>query len=75
MLLCRLGSEEGTRFATNTRLVGQKMLCKCKKKHVQLRGRHPVSKIPGTAVAQPYPKGGLPSCGIWFVAEDRMDRL
>ena len=56
---CRFGTawRKGTRFATNTRLARQRMMCTCKKKHVQLRGWHPVCRIPWTAVAQPYPRG------------------
>lgn len=56
---CRFGTpwRKGTRFATNTRLAGVRMMCKCKKPHIQLRGMHPHKKIPWTLVAQPYPKG------------------
>jgi hypothetical protein len=38
-------------------LAGVRMMCKCKKPHIQLRGMHPHKKIPWTLVAQPYPKG------------------
>jgi len=56
---CRFGTawRKGTRVATNTRLAGVRMMCTCKKPHVQLRGGHPTKKIPWTAVAQPYPWG------------------
>ena len=33
------------------------MMCKCKRNHQQLRGMHPVKKVPWTLVAQPYPRG------------------
>lgn len=56
---CRFGTawKKATRVATNTRLAGVRMMCTCKKPHVQLRGGHPTKKIPWTAVAQPYPRG------------------
>ena len=56
---CRFGTpwRKATRIATNTRLGGVRMMCRCNKPHVQLRGNHPVRKIPWTLVAQPYPTG------------------
>ena len=56
---CRFGTlwKKPTRIATSTKLRGVRMMCKCKKNHVQLRGMHPVRKIPMTQVAQPYPLG------------------
>lgn len=56
---CRFGTawRKATRAATNTRLKGVRMMCTCRKPHLQLRGMHPVRKIPWTLVAQPYPRG------------------
>ena len=56
---CRFGTawRKATRAATNTRLKGVRMMCTCKKPHIQLRGMHPMKKIPWTLVAQPYPRG------------------
>ena len=56
---CRFGTawRKATRAATNTRLKGVRMMCTCRKPHLQLRGMHPVRRIPWTLVAQPYPRG------------------
>eukprot|EP00435_Cladocopium_sp_Y103_P038687 s964_g10.t1 len=56
---CRFGTpwRKATRFATNTRLSGCRMMCTCKQQHQRLRGGHPTRKIPWTLVAQPYPRG------------------
>ena len=56
---CRFGTpwRKATRVATNTRLAGVRMMCKCSKPHVVLRGNHPTRRIPMTLVAQPYPTG------------------
>eukprot|EP00438_Fugacium_kawagutii_P023162 Skav227287 [mRNA] locus=scaffold4822:20112:21572:+ [translate_table: standard] len=59
LCFCRFGIpwRKATRIATNTRLAGVRMMCRCKRRHVQLRGMHPLKKIPWTLVAQPYPTG------------------
>ena len=57
---CRFGTawRKRTRVATNVpKLKGLRMMCTCRKAHVQLRGQHPTRKIPWTLVAQPYPRG------------------
>lgn len=56
---CRFGTpwRKGTRIATNTRLGGVRMMCRCTRSHQQLRGMHPSKKVPWTLVAQPYPRG------------------
>ncbi len=33
------------------------MWCTCQRSHIQLRGAHPLRKIPWTLVAEPYPRG------------------
>ena len=38
-------------------LLGIRILCQCKKPHIQLRGTHPIFRKPWTAVAEPYPRG------------------
>lgn len=56
---CRHGTgwRKRTRVATSLpSLRGLRMLCKCKKKHQQLRGMHPTLRIPWTKVAEPYPR-------------------
>ena len=59
LTFCRFGTpwKKATRIATNTRLMGARMMCCCKREHVRLRGQHPTKKIPWTLVAQPYPTG------------------
>ena len=59
LCFCRCGTpwQKATRVATNTRLAGVRMMCKCKRPHQRLRGEHPTLKKPWTAVAQPYPRG------------------
>lgn len=59
LCFCRFGTpwQKATRVATNTRLAGVRMMCKCKRPHQRLRGGHPILKKPWTAVAQPYPRG------------------
>ena len=59
LCFCRFGTpwQKATRVATNTRLAGVRMMCKCKRPHQRLRGGHPTLKKPWTAVAQPYPRG------------------
>eukprot|EP00435_Cladocopium_sp_Y103_P068061 s363_g31.t1 len=57
---CRFGTpwRKRTRVCNNIPgLQGLRMMCCCEKNHVQLRGQHPVLKIPWTSVAQPYPRG------------------
>ncbi len=56
---CRFGTswKKPTRVATNSVLAGRRMWCSCAQKHQQLRGTHPIRKIPWTLVAQPYPRG------------------
>ena len=56
---CRFGTpwRKRTRVGTNVpQLMGLRMLCKCQKPHLQLRGQHPTLKKPWTLVAQPYPR-------------------
>lgn len=53
---CRFGTpwRKRTRVATNVLpLGGLRLLCRCKKSHLRLRGQHPVLHIPWTLVAQP----------------------
>lgn len=57
---CRFGTpwRKRTRVATNVpKLMGLRMMCRCKGPHVPLRGQHPTRRIPWTLVAQPYPRG------------------
>lgn len=56
---CRFGTgwKKPTRIATNTALKGLTMWCKCRSRHLVLRGMHPTKRIPWTLVAQPYPRG------------------
>jgi len=56
---CRFGTpwRKATRFGTNSKLAGVRMMCTCRKRHVRLRGTRPTKKIPWTLVAQPYPRG------------------
>ena len=81
---CRFGTpwRKRTRVATSLpRLMGLRMLCKCKKKHQQLRGQHPTLRIPWTLVAQPYPRGfcqiiasaALDACGWATTRTGRFD--
>ena len=60
LCFCRFHTpwKKATKIATNTALAGLRMMCRCgERKHVQLRGTHPVKRIPWTLVAQPYPRG------------------
>lgn len=56
---CRFGAawKKPTRIATNCCLRGRSMWCNCGQRHTQLRGNHPIRKIPWTLVAEPYPRG------------------
>ena len=56
---CRFGAawKKPTRIATNCCLKGRSMWCTCRQRHLQLRGNHPLRKIPWTLVAEPYPRG------------------
>lgn len=56
---CRFGTpwRKRTRFRTSSHLAGQTLLCKCRRKHVVLRGRCKARKANMTKIAEPYPKG------------------
>ena len=55
---CRYGTpwRKRTRFRCNLREVGQRVLCRCSRPHVVLRGRCKEKKINFTKLAEPYPR-------------------
>ena len=55
---CRYGTawRKRTRFRTSTSIQGQKVFCKCGRKHVQLRGRCAARGCNFTKLAEPYPR-------------------
>lgn len=60
---CRFGTpwRKGTRFATNLKaLRGLRMMCRCRRGHLQLRGQSPHGR-PWTQIAEPYPR---PLCDL-----------
>ena len=59
LCFCRFGTawKKPTRIATNSKLRGCKMWCRCVKPHIQLRGMHPTRRVAWTHVAEPYPRG------------------
>ena len=64
---CRWGTawRKRTRFRTNSHIKGQSTFCRCKCKHVVLRGRCPDRKMNFTKLAESYPRKlchGLAAC-------------
>lgn len=55
---CRFGTawRKRTRFRTNCHLAHQKVLCRCNKPHVVLRGRCKLRKKKFTKIAESYPR-------------------
>lgn len=55
---CRWGTawRKRTRFRTNSHIMGQATFCRCKNKHVVLRGRCRERKINFTKLAESYPR-------------------
>jgi len=67
--MCRFGTRwrKRTRVASNIpKLRGLRMLCNCPvgRKHLPLRGQHPVKGVPWTRVAQSYPRGFSKLIGV-----------
>ena len=55
---CRFGTpwRKRTKFKTNLHIGGQRVLCKCSKPHIKLRGRCKEKGCNYTQLAEPYPK-------------------
>ena len=79
---CRFGTawRKATRFATNIRgLMGLRMMCRCAKRHLVLRGQSPYGGKPWTLIAEPYPRGlcellaKATACAVGWYRNRRLD--
>ena len=71
---CRYGTawRKRTRFRTSLNIRGQKVLCACKRKHLQLRGRCAAKGCNYTKLAEPYPRSLCRILALALVGEAGM---